>query len=109
MAAWRRKALEAFPDLKTSLNDSQYSPYSLFSDLLPRWRSAHDTGDETTLEAIYDYAAWCMAQSASELWNAAGVSFYEHLFDQPQHWEVVIAYFSSDAGREICRSVSGLW
>ncbi|WP_425571472.1 DUF7674 family protein [Paenibacillus vulneris] len=38
-------------------------------------------GDEEQLKKIYEYAGWYSSQRAKHLWNAAGVSFYEHLVD----------------------------
>ena len=36
------------------------------------------------LQKIYGYAEWCFRQKAKDLWNAAGVAFYEHLGDTPE-------------------------
>ena len=42
MAAWRRRALELFPQLRAELQQPDYSIYMLFFDLLPTVREAHD-------------------------------------------------------------------
>ena len=81
MSTWRRKALALFPDLRTEIQDGRTTIYTVFFALLPRCRDAHQSGDEAELDAIYGYAAWCMHQKAKDLWNAAGVCFYEHLPD----------------------------
>ncbi len=41
---------------------------------------------------MFGFAEWCAEQQAKALWNAAGVCFYEHLFDGtnwPYRGEVV--------------------
>jgi hypothetical protein len=53
----------------------------VFFDLLPLVREAHQEGDTEALRRIYGFAEWCFEQKAKDLWNAAGVAFYEHLFD----------------------------
>jgi len=40
---------------------------------------AHQENDNEKLKRIYDFAEWCLNQKEKDLWNAAGVSFYEHL------------------------------
>lgn len=83
MASWRRRALEEFPDLRHALNDPTYTIYSLFVDLLSAARDAHRDADHARLAAIYGFATWCARQDSKDLWNAAGVAFFEHLFDEP--------------------------
>jgi hypothetical protein len=90
MAAWRRRALELFPQLRRDLQSRDYSVYSLFFELKPMLRTAHDSGDNELLRCIYGFAEWCSQQTAKELWNAAGVAFYEHLFDYPDYSERII-------------------
>jgi hypothetical protein len=94
MAAWRRRALELFPQLQRELNDGEYTVYSLFFDLKPMLRDAHDAGDAELLRRIYGFAEWCAHQHAKDLWNAAGVAFYEHLFDYPAYSAQIIPWLS---------------
>jgi hypothetical protein len=94
MAVWRRRALELFPQLRRELGRGDYTPYSLFADLRPLLRLAHDEGDDKLLRGIYEFAEWCARQTAKELWNPAGVSFYEHLFDYPDYSDRVIPWLS---------------
>jgi len=107
MSKWRRRALELFPDLKSELNSPDYTVYSLYVDLLPAVIEAHRAGNDDRLSAIYGYAAWCARSSAKDLWNAAGVSFYEHLFDEKWRWmwEAVPSWLPADI-RSDCM---GLW
>ena len=89
MSTWRRKAVELFPDLREEIEDPGTSVMSLFFELLPRCHSAHDRGDSEELKRIYGFADWCASQKTKELWNAAGVGFYEHLADSDRTLEVI--------------------
>ena len=79
MAAWRRRALESFPELHAELNTRDFSTYDLFRELVRSAHDAHESGDEARLVSIYGYAEWCFDQKEKALWNPAGVSFYEDL------------------------------
>jgi hypothetical protein len=94
MAAWRRRALELFPRFRRELNNAEYTMSSLFGDLKPLLRDAHRAGDTEVLRRIYAFAEWCSQQTAKSLWNAAGVTFYEHLFDYPEFSERVVSWLS---------------
>ena len=95
MAVWKRKAIEDFPELRQDLQDAAFTPYMLFFELLPMVRAAHETENSVLLRKLYGYAAWCMDQNAEDLWNAAGVCFYEHLFDMSKHdWPKIIPWLS---------------
>lgn len=83
MSTWRRKAVEAFPDLRRAFEQPDTTIYQVFFELLPRVQTAHARTDELELQRIYDFARWCLHQKADDLWNAAGVAFYEHLVDEP--------------------------
>jgi hypothetical protein len=105
MATWRRRAIEDFPDLRVALNDPGYTIYRLFFDLLPAVRTAHREADDVRLTTIYGYATWCARQRSKDLWNAAGVAFYEHLFDEPWMSPSVPPWLPGD----IRASHLGLW
>lgn len=83
MSTWRRKAIKSFPDLRHQFEQSDTTIYEVFFDLLPRVQAAHARGDIPELQRIYDFAQWCFRQKSEDLWNAAGVAFYEHLVDEP--------------------------
>jgi hypothetical protein len=82
MAAWRREALAAFPELDTELNDAHqmFSVYQLWFTLKPLHDGALRVGDEDFLARVYAYAEWCR-RASPELHNAVVVCFYEHLVD----------------------------
>jgi hypothetical protein len=94
MAAWRRHALELFPTLREDINSGDYTIYMLYFDLLPMVRDAHDANDRDVLRKIYSFAEWCLAQQSEDLWNAAGVAFYEHLFDETGYRPQVAPWLS---------------
>ncbi len=84
MSAWRRLALELFPQHREWIADPHltFSIYSLFFDLLPMAVEAHHAQDAALLERIYNYAEWCWKQKrAPDIRNAVAVAFYEHLID----------------------------
>ena len=81
MSTWRRKAIELFPDLRDAFQAADTTIYDVFLDLLPRCREAHENEDNEELQKIYGYVAWCAHQNNKDLWNAAGVGFYEHIID----------------------------
>lgn len=77
---------------------------SLFVELLPRCRDAHDRGDSEELKRIYGFADWCASQEAKELWNAAGVGFYEHLADSGLTFDAIPLWVR----RPIFEDIAGL-
>jgi len=94
MAAWRRTAIDCFPKPRRDLNDPSYSIYQLFFDLLPEVREAHRERQDEHLRQIYGFAEWCIRQKTHEPLDAAVTAFYEHLFDEQEQWEQVIAWLS---------------
>ena len=106
VSAWRRQALEAFPELQTELNDAGeiFSVYALWFELLSLVEDAHRTHNEEMLRRIYGYADWCRQQS-DELGNAVAVAFYEHLFDEPWMRPLVVPWLSP----RIISDIRPLW
>ncbi|RFS22380.1 hypothetical protein DVR12_11235 [Chitinophaga silvatica] len=79
MSVWRHKALEIMPRFKREIEDNDI--YTAFMLLLSETQEAHDNDNKLQLRKYYDYAEWCFRQNDKNLWNAAGVVFYEHLLD----------------------------
>ena len=113
---WRRRARHLFRQhLHQDLDDylePDASIYELFFELLPLCRKAHKSGDAQALEGIYGYAQWCLQQDEEELWNAAGVAFYEHLVDDPITRDALTGWvkpevFEQVAGLFECRMETG--
>ena len=96
MRVWRRKALELFPDLRNEIQRGNTTIYGVFSALRTRCRQAHREENREELWKIYDYAEWCFRQKTKDLWNAAGVSFYEHLGDDAATRDVMHIWLKAD-------------
>ena len=107
MAVWRRKALEAFPELRQQLNRRDYNTYDLFRDLVALAHDAHEAGHEARLDAVYGFAEWGVERNEKDLWNPAGVSFYEDLF-HGRGWDLRRQIMSRISPR-VLRQVWGLW
>lgn len=84
MSAWRKKAMDCLPERKKEFEDPDTSIYDVFIELMPFVVEAHRQKDKDRLERIYGFAEWCFRQKQKDLWNAAGVAFYEHLGDYPE-------------------------
>lgn len=81
MAAWRRKALEMFPDRPGMLRQPG-GVYTLLANLRNELEDSYrtDAPDRDFIERAYEFAAWCFASRQNPyLRNAVAVSFYEHL------------------------------
>jgi len=104
VSVWRRRALELFPFLRHSLLTG--SVYEVFF-LLPDVSEVFASGDTNLLQRMFGFAEWCAEQNAKDLWNAAGVVFYEHLFDGNNwaHREEVVKFLSP----RVVADCSGLW
>lgn len=87
MSVWRQKAIECAPELKVDFQATDLTPYTVFMELLPIVRQAHLDKDINRLTKIYSFAEWCLRQKDEKLWNAAGVSFYEHLVDTDETFQ----------------------
>jgi len=84
MSVWRRKAIECLPGMKKEFERKSLSIYEVFSEVLAETIKAHKENDKMRLKKYYDFAEWCFQQKEKDLWNAASVSFYEHLGDQTE-------------------------
>ncbi len=83
--------------------DDIFSIYILFGDLLDLLEGAHREGDEDLLRKIYGYAAWAREQPDDDIRNAAGVSFYEHVFAEGWMRPLVIPWINGTIVREYTR------
>lgn len=83
MSAWRRKLIELLPDERKEW-EQEDSVYLALGTLLELLEQAVCNDDEARIRNIFAFAEWCHAQRGTDLSNAAGVAFYEHLADVPQ-------------------------
>src|ERR1700752_3685877 len=84
MSTWRQKAIDCLPELRKEFENPTTSIYDVFIELLPATIEAHKNNDINRLRKFYDFAEWCFRQKEKDLWNSAGVSFYEHLGDHEE-------------------------
>jgi hypothetical protein len=101
MSVWRQKAIACLPESKEELEQPDSTIYDVFLDLLPAVVSAHKEKNMARLALLYDFAEWCYSQEKKELWNAAGVGFYEHLGDQKETRESIGQWVKYDIYKEI--------
>ena len=104
MSAWRSRALETFPELRAEIESPDATLHEIFFTLLPWCRDAHHSGNDEVLSRIYGFAEWCAGQPAKELWNPAGVAFYEHLGDS----QVTLTAIPKWVSREVFEDIAGL-
>jgi len=104
MSTWRQKAISCLPELRNYFQDPDTTIYGVFVEMLPALIEAHKQQNADRLQNIYDFAEWCFSQKDKDLWNAAGVSFYEHLGDQEETKNEMNKWVKF----EIYRSIRGL-
>jgi len=79
MSTWKNKAIECLPEHKKDIEGADiFEVYLLMNRVFKR---AYEENNQEKIRSIYAYAEWCFTQKHKELWNAAGVLFYEHLID----------------------------
>ena len=72
---------------------------------------ARTTQNINMLQKIYRFAEWCSKQpNASNLWDAADVVFYQHLFDdRTADWEVAWQQVLCILSGDIINEKESLW
>ena len=82
MEAWRRLAIELFPEYAGKYLNTD-SIYSVLSDLEDMVDEAHQQNNENDLVRIYKFTEWCYSQKDNDpdIWEAASITFYQHLLD----------------------------
>ena len=101
MSVWRRKAIECLPELRKEFEHPDMTIYSAFTEILVATRQAHIKNDISKLKKIYGFAEWCFRQKKKKLWNAAGVSFYEHLGDYNEIYQAIPTWINRDIYHDI--------
>jgi hypothetical protein len=104
MSVWRRKAIECLPECKKEFEQPGTSIYDVFIELWAILIKAHRENDKPRLQQLYGFAEWCLGQKEKELWNAAGVAFYEHLGDDKETLEAIPQWIKP----EIYKRIDGL-
>ena len=101
MSVWRQKAIACLPEFKRDIEQRETSIYEVFSYLLSAVVDSHKNNDVERLRLLYGYAEWCYRQKEKDLWNAAGVAFYEHLGDQIETRECMAQWVKYDIYKEV--------
>ncbi len=101
MSSWRKKAIECLPELRKDFEDPEESIYLVFSAMLSAAIDFHKENNIDRLQKIYDFAEWCFRQKSKDLWNAAGVSFYEHLGDRAETRQAIWRWVKPDIYAEV--------
>ena len=96
---WRQLARALLPEIFEE--ERPDSLYAFFSDLSRCRHKAHKAGDDGQLARIHAFASWCARHKEQYIWNAAGVAFYEHLFDGDAQPEQVVPWLSRQAYADI--------
>jgi len=95
MPDWKTRLIETIPEERSEW-ESEDSIYLAFSTLYDTLRSAVARRDKDLIRRCFEFAEWCYAQEEKDLWNAAGVSFYEHLADDTSIAQIVHQYMDRD-------------
>jgi hypothetical protein len=78
---WTELASDLFPTLQEELTEPNSSLYDFLTSLDQLRTVAQSSRDRELLARIYFFCEWCLVHPDREIWNAAAVGFWEHLFD----------------------------
>jgi hypothetical protein len=95
MSAWRRVATECMP-WSQKLAEEASSPMALWIEILLAFERAFESGDTPRTGEILRYARWCWDSSSSDLVNAVGCAFFEHLPEHAGIRKAIPSLFSRD-------------
>ncbi|MEB2847025.1 hypothetical protein GAO09_16095 [Rhizobiales bacterium RZME27] len=110
MSAWRRKAIEAAPDLRDCL-ERAWSPMAAWIELHLHFETVVKAGEMDKARRIMDHARDCMASANRDITTAVANAFIEHLAEDKsirarlpeimkaqdvQAWRVLMAYHSDE-------------
>ncbi len=99
---WRQLAQALLPEVYGE--ERPDTLYSFFFTLSPRGHDALKSDNTDELARIHAFTEWCVCHEQRYIWNAAGVAFYEHLFDSDVAVERVVPWLSA----EVYARVKGL-
>jgi hypothetical protein len=85
MSAWRRKAIELLPAMKSVVEHAD-SPMALWIELNLTAASAFEAQpiDDGTLRSIFAYARHCWGAPDGDVSTAVVVAFFENIVSSPQ-------------------------
>tara|TARA_R110002096_G_scaffold173781_2_gene348273 strand:- start:465293 stop:465667 length:375 start_codon:yes stop_codon:yes gene_type:complete len=88
MEDWKNKLIELIPEEREEW-ESEFSIYLAFGTIRGLVEDAARDSNDDLLGRCFAFAQWCFDQEEKDLWNSAGVSFYEHLADDPSVERIV--------------------
>jgi len=102
MEAWRRLAIELFPECEGKYLNTD-SILSVLSDLEDMVDAAHRQNNEDDLVRIYKFTEWCYSQKDNDpdIWEAASMTFYQHLLDSDLTLWAIPYWVKPDTFREM--------
>ena len=122
MSTWRRKAIEAVPELR-DLTEQAGSPMAVWIELRLLFAEAVKGNDLSKARHIMDYARYCRGAPNADVRTAVIVGFIEHLAEdkavrarlpdlmdaeEARAWQDVMAYHAgaraAAAGEVACRA-----
>lgn len=99
MSSWRRKAIEAAPELKKEL-ETVANPMQAWIELHSFFENLNFDEDPKAVSRIMDYARWCISEKAGKLPSdtstAVWCAFYEHLPQKRENWGYFKTWFTRD-------------
>ena len=87
---WRQLAKSLVPDVNEGTFEKKPSTYTFFGYLRRACWEAHEANDSQRLCKIYAFAHWAFDHPSQDLWNPAGVTFFEDLFQNCKTFEDVL-------------------
>jgi len=99
MAAWRQRAIEAFPILRTRLNMRGYDLSDLCWDIEKIIHDAATDDAMTVLNAYLDFAMWCFRQP--DLRELIVFEFYSRAWRHVprRYWDLIVSRSPAQAVR----------
>ncbi len=97
MSTWRRKAIEAVPELKGKL-EKVASQMEAWIEIRMYFEGIRVEEESNKIRDILNYAQWCMSEEAGKLPNdsstAVCCAFYEHLPENQNNWGYFKKWFT---------------
>lgn len=99
MSTWRRKAMEAAPDIRDRL-DAAWSPMSAWIELQLYFEKAVKGGDMAAARRVMACARYCLVAPSADVRTAVAVAFIEHLAQEKEVRERLPELISAQEARD---------
>lgn len=93
---WQDAGRAAFPEFARKLDqhEDDYHAYMFFGELRGLACKAHLAGDEATLRRVHGFVEWALDHKDRNIWNPAGIGFYESFLDFPECLKAAVPWLS---------------